>query len=243
MKKDTLLYIFTALAICGCNHQNNTNEQSSNTNQTPASTKQSPKKNIIHKIIPIGAEFTHLLCVSGANIVYTQGEYKMEAIGDSSALQYLETDFDSNTLTISIGAERYQDLNIYEGKLDVTINLSAPNLQCVSLCSSGDFTSKGVWETDKIEFGIIGKGDFHCDSIKCNIFDLQSTGEGNAYFSHIDSKSTHFANMSYSNINADLQTDLLMCENKGNSTITFTGQARTQQLFPTKSGKILFEKK
>lgn len=243
MKKYTLLYILAALTTIGCNQQKSTNDSSSkdSTSQTTKSvSKKAKKQNKITKYIPIATDFTHLICVSGANITYTQGDYNIEAIGDSAVLQYLCADFDSNILTLSIGSERNQDINIYEGKLDVTINISAPNLQCVTLCSSGDFTSHGLWKANKIEFGIIGKGSFHCDSIESTTFDLQSTGDGNANFTNINSKSIHIANMSGSNINADVNTELLMCENKGYSTITFTGKASRKELFPTKTGKILF---
>lgn len=253
MKKYTLLYILATLAVCSCGNNQNSSEttgteKNSNTQKatnaqhaSDSSTNNSKANKIIHKTIPIASEFTHLLSVSGANIIYTQGDYNIEAIGDSSVLSYLATEFDSNTLTISIGTERNQDLNIYEGKLNITINISAPNLQCVSLCSSGDFQSIGTWKADKIELGIIGSGTFSCDTIDCTSFDLSATGNGNGNFSHIKSHKIHFANVANTNITADINTDLISCENSGNSTITFTGRATSQQFYPTKTGKILFK--
>jgi len=260
MKKYTLLYIGatlfclgTNLALCSCNQSNkakdnssaNTQNQKENTSNTnsgasSASTSSASNANIITKQIPIGAEFTHLIAVSGADIVYTQGDYKMDAIGDSSILEFLEADIESGILTISIGSERNQDINFYEGKQNVTINLSAPNLKCVSICSSGNFTSKGLWKSDKIEFGVIGDGNFKCDSIICQFLDYQATGNGNANFAHIKSQKLRFTNTSGSNINADIDTDIIIADNQGNSTFKFTGKANSTELYPTKKGKILF---
>lgn len=247
MKKYTLFYILASFAFCGCKQGNNPEEHSSKDAKTSQESvsgnaeKTKAKVNKIHRNIPIGTDFTHLICVSGADVVFTQGDYKLEAYGDSAILTYLETDFDSNILTISLASERNQDLNIYEGKVDVTINLSAPDLRCVSLCSSGDFISKGLWKGEKIEFGMIGKGQFKCDSIDCSTFDFQSSGNGSADFTHIKAQTIHFANMSNCNVTADINTQILQCENKGNNTMTFTGHAKDQQLYPTKTGKILFK--
>lgn len=236
-----------SIAICGCNQQqkqtgNASSDSINNQNNAANNAAQSSgKQNIIHKVIPVPADFTHLTCISGANVVYTQGDYKMEAVGDSATLQYLETDFDSDLLTISFGSEKNQDINVYEGKINVTINISAPHLQCVSVCSSGDFTSKGIWKGDKIEFGMIGSGHLVCDNIECQSLDYQASGDGNADFTNIKAGKVHIANTAGSNINANVNTDFLQSENLGHSTISFTGQAKSTEFHPTKEGKILFK--
>jgi len=234
MKKYFTLYIFSLIALCSCNNQNNSANQNNET--TPKR-----KANIITKHIPIGAEFTHLTSVSGADIVYSQGDYNMEVTGDSAVIQYLETNFDSNILTLSLGSERNPELNAYEGKQNVTINISAPYLQCVAICSSGSFTSRGKWSGEKIELGIIGSGNFSCDSIDCKIFDLQSSGKGNADFTHIQAESIHFSSTAETGIKADIETDLIMAENQGTTDFHITGHAKNKEIYQGKKGKILFE--
>lgn len=234
MKKFTVFYISGIMALCSCGNQNNaTNQKTENTPHR--------EPNIITKHIPIGAEFTHLTSVSGANIVYTQGDYALDITGDSAIIQHLEADFDANILTLSLANERNSDLNAYEGKQNVTINVSAPNLQCVSICSSGDFISKGMWKGEKLEFGIIGSGNFYCDSIDCNIFDMQSTGRGQGEFAHIKAERIHFASTSETGIKADIDTDLLLAENQSIHDFVFTGKINKKEIYETKRGKILFK--
>lgn len=237
MKKNTLLYIITALTILGCKNGNKVEEKEVAVVSEPAHA----KDNIIKKTIPLYGEFTHITSVTGANIVYTQGDYSFEVIGDSTFIQSLKPDIDSGVLTISMGAELNQDLDLLERNHNVTLNISAPNLRCVTLCGSGNFTSKGVWKADKIEFGIIGNGNFVCDSIECNIFDFQSSGEGDAEYTHISAQQMHFSNTRKTNVKADIETETLKSENVGKSTFTFTGTAKYQELYPTKSGKIEFD--
>lgn len=236
-KKYTLLYILAGALLCGCNQRGNSNH---NDNQTAKKDKQYAE-NIITKTIPIPCEFTHLTSISGADIIYTQGDYGMEVTGDSAKIIGLETNFESNLLTISFKTERNSDINIYETKQNVTINISAPNLACVSICGCGNFTSKGKWKGEKIELGTIGKGNFECDSIECQIFDYRTSGEGEANFCNIKAESTHISNVARTTINANVDTKLLMCENSGTSAISFSGTALKQELFPTKEGKILFK--
>ncbi len=246
MKKYTLLYIGAALAICSCGQHNNPDKANASNTKDQGDTaieesnSRSSKANIVTKQIPIGAEFTHLIAISGANIVYTQGDYKMDVTGDSSLIAFLETDIESKILTVSLSSEKNQDINIYEGKQNVTINLSAPDLQCVSVCSSGDFTSKGMWKTNKLEFGMIGNGNLHCDSIECEKLDYQATGKGDAYFTHIKSSKSRFTNTSTSNVDANIETNLIIADNQGTSTFKFKGKAETKEIYQSKEGKILF---
>lgn len=225
------------MTICGCKNGNKVEEKEVTVTPEP----ETAKVNIIKKNVPLFGDFTHITSVTGANIVYTQGDYNIEVIGDSSFIQSLKPEIDSGVLTISMGAELNQDLNLLERNHNVTLNISAPSLRCVTLCGSGNFTSKGLWKGDKLEFGIIGSGNFVCDSIECNIFDFQSSGEGDAEYVHIKAQQMHVSNTRKTNVKADIETETLKSENVGKSTFTFTGTARYQELYPTKSGKIEFE--
>lgn len=237
MKKNTLLYFITAMALCSCNNGNNSEKKESDTSKEEVKT----EENIITKTVPLMGEFTHITAVTGANIIYTQGNQSMEITGDSSFIQTLKPDIDSGVLTISMGSELNSDLDLFERNHNVTINISAPSLKCVTICSSGNFTSKGLWTGDKIEFGIIGTGNFTCDSIECKMFDFQSSGSGNAAFAHIKAETIHVANSRGSNVTANINTDVLKAENVGNSTFSFNGKANTKELYPTTNGKIEFK--
>lgn len=228
------------LAICACGGQQKQNRETA-TSKEAKSEKKKPVANIISKQVHVISEFTHLTSVSGADIVFTPGDYSIEVTGDSALIQYLETDFDSNLLTISIASERNPEINVYEGKPNVTISISAPKLQCVSLCSSGNFTSKGSWKNQTLEFGTIGSGTFYCDSLECESFNYMSTSTGDANFNHIKAKKIHFANLNQSNVNATIDADILEAENKGNSTFTFRGKVNEKRFSPSKTGIIVFE--
>lgn len=239
MKKNTLLYILGSIALISCGNQNNNAENAEND-----STKVAPKKssvNIIKKELHVAAPFTHLTSITGATIEYTQGNYRMELEGDSILLKYLETDYESGLLAISFASERNMDINRYETKLNLTVRISAPDLKCVSLCSCGDFISKGIWKGSSIEFGGIGSGSFICDSIQCTSLNYQSSGTGSATFAHIQAPYIHFANTNTSDIDASLSCDTLQAENIGNSTFTFKGTAKLKEIHPTKYGKIVIE--
>lgn len=240
MKKYTLLYIIGAIVLASCGGKGTTTKKQDTSHKTTA-----PKKasNIIHRNINIAGEFTHLLSMCGADIVYTQGDYNIEVEGDSALLQYLGFDIDSSVLTITLGSQAHQDLNIYEGKSNITINISAPSLQCVSLCSSGDFTSHGLWKNENVEMGIISTGSFSCDSIECKTLSLQSSGKGSASFANIKAANATIDNLAESNINATLDVDYIRAINKGNSTMTFNGRAGEKEFYPTESGKIVVSEK
>lgn len=236
MKKYTLFYILAATVLCGCGQQNKSAE---NDNNGQESALKKPTTKIVKKEIHVGGTFTHLTSITGADIEYTQGNYRMELEGDSLLMKYLETDYESGLLTLSLASERNADINRYETKLNLTIRISAPDLQCVSLCNCGDFTSKGTWKGKKIEFGSIGSGSFHCDSIECDKLEFQASGSGNATFTHIQSPYIHFANTNMSNIDALVSCDTLQAENIGRSTFNIKGTAKMKEIHPTKNGKII----
>lgn len=237
MKGHSLLYILFAMLFCACGQQEKQKQQTAESVPTP----KEKTENVISREYPCGGDITHLTSVSGAHIIYTQGPNRLIAEGDSALLNYLDTDFDSGVLTISLGSERNPEINLYEGKKQITIYFSAPNLHCVSLCSSGDFTSKGKWCAETVEMGIIGSGSLHCDSIECQAFDFKASGKGSAYFTLIKSNEINFANLGETDVDAITDTDHLVAINKGRSTMTFSGRATTHEFYPSEKGIILFK--
>lgn len=236
MKTNTLLYLIASLALCSCNNAKKSEEKAAEV--TPE--QQTEAENIITKTVPLCGEFTHITSVTGANIVYTQGDYNIEVTGDSTFILSLKPEIDSGVLTISMGAELNSDLDLLERNHNVTLNISAPSVRCVTLCGSGNFTSKGLWKGEKLEFGIIGSGNFLCDSIDCADFDFMSSGEGKAEYVHIKAQHIHVANTKKSDVKADVETDIIEAENVGSGIFSFTGNANVKKLYPTKAGKIEF---
>lgn len=238
MKKYTLLYLLGCIALCSCGNQSKTDN---NKVENPTE-KGTYASKIVSEIQPIPSAFTHLILISSADVEYTQGaEYKMEIVGDSIAIRNIVTNFESNLLTISIKTERNPELNTYDQKLDATIKLSSPDLACVSVCGIGNFTTKGTWKGNKIELGTIGNGNINCDSIICSSFDYKSSGEGDATFDYVKAETTHFSSVTSTAIKANIDTDILMCENSSNKPITFTGKANKKEIYDTKKGRVIFE--
>ena len=242
MKKYTLLYLCTALALGGCKHTaGNGTADNANADQQEQSAKKENAAKIVRRTIPLGADFNNIMSLSGADIVFSQGDYSMEVEGDSVLMDYIATEVESHMLTVSFASERNKSLSVYDSKLNMTVYVSAPELQCVSICGKGNFTTKGLWIGDKIDMGMIGEGEFHCDSIECNNLQYQATGKGDAYFAHIKAGQVHFANMSGSNVKADVDTESLLCDNVGHSTFSITGKAKSKEVNKGKGGKVLIE--
>jgi len=233
MKKQIIIPLSLLAILCSCGNNNQKADTQSKESKAPKAAK------ITQKQLIITNDFNQITSAGSVNIVYTQGDFNFYVEGDSSLLQHVETDVDSKVLTISIKTDRNSDLNIYEGSTSVTAYISAPELKCVALCSTGNFESRGTWKENSIQIGVIGSGSFTLDSISCSDFEFQSTGSGNATCKHISAtEKTLITCMGQSNVTADVTTNELIATTQG-GTINLTGGAKKKEFVQTRGAKII----
>ena len=216
----TALTAMSMLAACN----NSAKKQTGVAEQEEASQRRRKSENIVRQKLGTLKEFTHITNIGSVNIVYTQGEYSMEVEGDSTMLQYITTSFDSNLLTVSMRTDGNRDFNLYGNTSNVTMYLSCPDLQCVSICGNGGFESKGKWSGDNIEVGVLDTGELHLDSIECNTFSLQSTSVSLINIANLKANEAAILTRTSATIDINVDAEDFTVLNDGKPKITLTGK-------------------
>lgn len=191
----------------------------------PAEAKQ-PKRNIVRQHIAIPSTFTHITNLGSIDIIYTQGDFNIDVEGDSAMLGYLNTTFESNLLTTNIYTDNNPDINLYGSKSNIKMYISCPDLQCVSICGNGGFTSKGTWETENAQIGVFGSGALKLENVQCSTFKLESGETGAIRIKHLQAEDASIYSHSPASIDADLNVKRLSIFNVGTGTIHLTGHAQ-----------------
>ena len=234
MKKQIILPIaLSLLCSCGGNNAGKKTETKQEKNER--------KQNIMKMPLKMSGDFNQITSLGGIDIIYSQGDYNCTIEGDSVVLSQVKADVESGILTLYVHTDNNPDINYYGTTQNLKAYICAPYLKCVALCAAGNFSSIGKWTTESLELGVIGTGSFNLDSVECNTFKYEATGEGNATFKHIDSKeSIMFTCMSKSDVNADINTDQIIAATQSGK-ITLTGTAKQKDLSAT--SKALIEDK
>lgn len=218
--------------LCSCGNNN------AGSNKESKQEKKESKRNIVRQPLRLLGDFTQITSLGGIDIVYTQGSYNCEIEGDSASISHVRADVESGILTMYFTSDNNPEMLCYENKQSITAYISTPDLNCVALCSTGNFSTTSKWKQDNIELGIIGTGSFNLDSIECNTFKYEATGDGDATFKHIDSKgSIMFTCMSKSNVKADINTDLIVATTQSGE-INLTGKAKKKDISATNRAHI-----
>jgi len=220
------------LASCGTN---STNKSQDSDNKTEV------KQNIIQKSIPVITEFTHLTNIGGIDIDFEEGDYKIVAEGDSALVSIVRTEFDSNLLTVTMPYDSNVDINVYEGKTRVKLYISAPNLQCVSLCGNGSFIQHGLWKQENISLGHLSSSTLSIDSIECSVFRVENSSTGTLNFNNINGRNlTFFTRGAKGSVSANVDADTLYISNIGSENLNYTGKYK-KKLIDNPSAKQLVD--
>jgi hypothetical protein len=225
MNKKYLTYLACGAIALLASCRQTTTEKNSNDQDTTTETKR-PKQNIIRQHIAIPGTFTHITNLGSVDIIYTQGDYNIDVEGDSAMLRYLSTTFESNLFTTTIFTDNNPDINLYGNKSNVKMYVSCPDLQCVSICGNGGFTSQGTWKTDEAQIGVFGTGTLKLEDVQCNIFKLESGDKGPIQISHLQAEDVSLYARSSANIKANLDVTRLSVYNVGTGTLHLTGHAQ-----------------
>lgn len=223
MRYRTIATLTALLLFVSC--QNTTNKELQQTKGNENEQSDKSQKNIIRKRIIIPSEFDYLTNLGCVDIIYTQGNYSIEVEGDSAMVSYLEANFDSNLLTVSIKSDGNFDLNPYGNTSNVKMYISSPDLKCVSVCSNGCFESQATWRSEDIQLGMIGTGSMKLANVECTTFSLQSTDRGSFTVANLKADDAAIFSTSTARIEADVNVNNLTILNEGKQTMKLTGTA------------------
>ncbi len=142
-------------------------------------------ENIQTRILPCNKEFIQITNISSANVIYSQGDYHIEATGDSAMIDLLKLTFDSGTLTIGNNGEIATGINTVSSN-PITIRISSPELKLLSICANGGFSSIGRIETSDFIIGNLGYGNMQFDTIVCNTFKADNNYSGTVTINSVE---------------------------------------------------------
>lgn len=179
----TFLTLLSGLLLISC-QQTNKNQEQKQKNSLTETIKQSEP--VVRKSIPFSGEFYQITNIGSPNIIFTEGDYSIEAEGSESMIKELSTDIDCNVLTVNLNNEEKVELNKFKDiKSNITLYISCPKLQIVAMCNTGSFHSIGTIHTSSMQVGCLGTGGIEMDSIITDIFKYEASGNGNAKFNYI----------------------------------------------------------
>ena len=222
MKYKLLIPVAMLLMLGAC--RNASSNQQEKTKEVTAAKKQ----NVIKKHISIPRDFSYLTNLGSVDIIYTQGNYSIDVEGDSALLEYLETTFDSNLLTVSIRMDSNTDINFYGNPKSVKMYLSCPDLKCVSICGNGSFVSEATWRAEDLQLGVLGTGDMKLGRIECTTFSIQSSDVGAITVSDLQAEDATIYSCSSAEIEANVNVENLTILNDGTQKMKLTGKATKQ---------------
>ncbi len=182
--------------------------------------------NIIKKHISIPFDFSYITNLGSVDIIYTQGNYSIDAEGDSALLNYLVTEFDSNVLTVNVQTDNSTEFNKFGGISNIKLYVSAPELKCVSICGNGGFESQATWRTENLQLGVLSIGKMSLGRVECTTFDLQSSDIGDITLTDLHADDATIYSRSSANINANIDVKNLVVINDGKQKMKLTGKAQ-----------------
>ena len=228
MKYGIIITFATLLVLGACRRATSTNEVK--TNNKEVEKKEQRKQNIIKKRISIPFDFSYITNLGSVDIIYTQGNYGIEVEGDSTTLNYLTTEFDSNILTVNLQTDNNTDINLYGSTNNIKMYVSAPELKCVSVCGNGSFESQATWRAENIQLGVLSTGSMKIGRVECTTFDLQSTDIGNIDITDLQAEDASLYSRSTATINVNMDVKNLIVINDGKQTLKLTGKAQNVRI-------------
>ncbi len=214
-----------------------------NSNNAPAPQQEkqetkTEKRNIIKKPLSIPSEFSYITNVGSVNVIFTPGDYNITVEGDSALLPYVSTNFDSNILTVSLQGDANKDINLYGANNLVTMHISAPSLECASVCGTGNFVFDGKWESESIQIGSLDNGSITLGEVECKHFKFEATSKANVSIKHLKADDAMFNFRFATTFTADVDIERLTVYNDGSPKLTLTGNATNLYISKPKDANL-----
>jgi len=216
------LTIIGTLMLISCNQSGQQNEPTKN----EANQNENRKAEIIRKPLSFSGSFYQITNIGSPNIVFTEGNYNIEAEGPSNLVDAVNIEVDSNVLTVGMKNEDTIGTNKFaNGPSDITLYISCPSLQILATCGTGNFRSIGTIHNSDMHVGCLGTGTIDLDTIiTAGTFKYESSGDGDAIFNHIRANldcSLLLSGKGNVTANVDVAENLLVDnENSGNVSIS-----------------------
>ena len=224
------LAIIGILMLVSCKQSGPTNEPAKN--ETGKTEKQVEER--IRKPLSFSGTFYQITVIGSPDIIFTEGDYSIEAEGPSNIVNFVNINVDSHVLTVNMKNEDTIGTNQFaHGPSPITLYISCPSLQLLAVCGTGSFKSVGAIHTPDMQVGVLGTGNIELDSvITAGTFRYDSSGDGNALFHHIQAQQD--CNLLLSgkgNLNADVDiAGNLLIENDNCGNVVVSGKAHTADL-------------
>jgi hypothetical protein len=218
--------IIGVLLLVSCNQSSSNSNTPKNEDSTPPS-QLAPK---VRKPLSFSGTFYQITCLGSPDIVFTEGDYSIEAEAPENVFNAINVNVDSNVLTISIDYEESLGLNRFKDSSPVTLYVSCPSLQLLATCGTGNFKSIGTIHNEDMHVGCLGTGSIELDTvITTGTFKYESSDDGNAVFRHI--RSTQDCKLLLSgagNTTADVDVaSQLIIQNDHTGNVSVSGKAKT----------------
>ena len=194
--------VFSIVMLVSCNQSGQQNTPAKN----DANQSENREVEKVRRPISFSGTFYQITNIGSPDIVFTEGDYSIEAEGPSSMVNAVNIDVDCNVLTVSMNNEERIGTNQFaNGPSSVTLYISCP----------------------------LGTGTIELDTVvTTGTFKYESSGDGDALFHHI--RADQDCNMLVSgrgNTTADVDiADRLLVENDNSGTVSVSGKAHKAEI-------------
>ena len=123
--------------------------------------------------------FEEIEVVGSPNVYYTQADsFSVRVKGPDNFVENILTEKNGKTLTIR-NKGKWGMVNIsFSDEDELAVYVTSPDLVAVRVNGSGDFVSKDLIDTDKMDITLRGSGDIHIDQLLCDRCDMELIGSG-----------------------------------------------------------------
>ena len=228
MKRLAVISLICSMLVACSSSGNKTAGDSS---QQATNTEKKNVPNIKRKRIAVVRDFEHITNIGTVDIVFTHGDYGIEVEGDSALLDMVRTEFDSNLLTVSIGADANPDYGKYNTASSTKLYISAPLLKCLTICNAGGFTCIDDWKCDDIQIGMFGSGIVKLGNVECKKFLVDSSGNGSVSVGHLKADVATLASRMEGSFTFDCDVEDFVITNGGKQKIKLTGKIAHKEIY------------
>ena len=222
--------VFSIVMLVSCNQSGQQNTPAKN----DANQSENREVEKVRRPISFSGTFYQITNIGSPDIVFTEGDYSIEAEGPSSMVNAVNIDVDCNVLTVSMNNEERIGTNQFaNGPSSVTLYISCPSLQILATCGTGGFRSVGTIHNSDMHVGCLGTGTIELDTVvTTGTFKYESSGDGDALFHHI--RADQDCNLLVSgrgNTTADVDiAERLLVENDNSGTVSVSGKAHKAEI-------------
>ena len=174
MKKSLLLIISILFFSASC-HKEDKKTPNLSVENTPKA-ENTTSTNVVKRDIPVTMDFFQITNLSSANVIFTNGPFRVWEEGDSAHLNNVGYEFDGGVLTITTPMEANNDMTSFANNDALTVHVSCPDLRTVALCSTGGFVCHDTITTENFQMGGLVRGNIDIDKVVADKFRYESNG-------------------------------------------------------------------